>query len=136
MAAVASMLFVFAIPFFGSLAVVATTERVFAMGSLMTAVGLVEDEDPGAATARFQPQDQIGDGGENRPILAPVSVREESDDGSAMSGSRADGAGRLGGRHASVMVDERRSEANEHVHGDGGERGSAKKPLESGQGVG
>jgi len=57
---------------------VATAEGVVGFLSLLAAIGLVEDEEPGTVASSLGLQQKIGDGVENGPVFRPVQAGQKT----------------------------------------------------------
>jgi hypothetical protein len=74
---------------------------------LLAAIGLIDDENPGAAAALFGLQHQFRQPSQHTPVVRPTKLRQETNYGCSMPRLRANRSGRLRGRHAT------------HVHNEG-----------------
>src|SRR5262249_60751967 len=80
--------------------------------------------------------EQVGDGGQDDPVLGPVAAGQEAGQLGAVAGLGADGPGPLRGGQAAAVADEGSHQPNEQGGPSGLEAGGPQEGLDPGGGGG
>src|SRR6266404_933842 len=110
--------------------IVGAAEGVLGALALLAVVGLIHNENPGAALTLFGLQHYFRQARQHTPVIRPAQLCQETNHGGSMPRLGANGPGCLRGRHPTHMQDEGRHQPNQEPDNMLAESDGSQKPLD------